>query len=364
MIAGLSRQTGVPPAAMVDMVCVGNTCMHHLFAGIDPSGLGHSPFIPAIWRPLDIKARELGIRIAEGASVHLLPVVAGFVGADTVGVLLAMGSHLDGEPVLVVDIGTNGEIVLGNRKRLICASCAAGPALEGATLKHGMRAASGAVERVWIDPQTRDVEYRVIANSGSKAVPAAGICGSGIIDAVAQMFRAGIIEKNGRLNREIAASRLKRDPEQDAFVIVPAAESATGDDIVIAQRDIEAVQMAKGAIHAGIRILMAETGTQSVARIYLAGAFGSVIDPVSALAIGIFPDFPPPKVQAVGNAAGDGARLALLSRQKRREAAELARRLEYVELTVHPQFRREFALAMYFPHMKGSTLEPSAANPL
>lgn len=358
LVAQLSEQSGVLAEAMVDMVCVGNTCMHHLFFGIDPVGLGKSPFAPAVFEAPAVRAEELGLAIAPGAAVHFLPVVSGFVGGDTVGALLAAVPEAGEETVLLVDVGTNGEIVLVHQERMVCASCATGPALEGATLRHGMRAAAGAVERVWIDAGTMEVRCRVIGDRPDKPVAAAGICGSGIIDAVAQMKKAGIVAANGRIDRAAAPSRIEENGKERAFVLVPADASATGRAIVVDQQDIRAMQMAKGAIHAAVRLLMDAVGVETVDRVLLCGAFGSVIDPVSALTIGLIPDFGPGCITAVGNAAGDGARLALLNRDRRREARRLARRLEYIELTVHPKFQREFAMAMYFPHMKAGGKAP------
>ena len=346
LIANLAETAGIPFTAMADMVWVGNTCMHHLFLGIDPVGLGRAPFAPAVTRPLDMPARDLGLTMAPGASVHLLSLVSGFVGADTVGAMLAALAGSENETVLLVDVGTNGEIVLDCKGERICTSCATGPALEGATLRHGMRAAAGAVERVWIDPKSLEVRCRVIGD-----VPAAGICGSGIIDAAAQMFTAGIIDPSGRIDRNLGSPRLKVHGKEAAFVLVPAGESATGRDIVIDQEDIRAIQMAKGAIQAAVSLLMAETGTVAVDRVLLAGAFGSFIDPVSAAIIGLFPDLGDVPISAVGNAAGDGARLALVNRGKRREAAALARETAFLELTAHPRFQRTFAQSMHFPRM-------------
>jgi uncharacterized 2Fe-2S/4Fe-4S cluster protein (DUF4445 family) len=353
LLADLGAGAGMPPRAMAEMVCVGNTCMLHLFAGLDPTGLGRAPFVPVISGPVDIPARDLGLDLAPGARVHLLPVVSGFVGADTVGaVLAALPETRDGGTTLLVDVGTNGEIVLASRGRMVCAACATGPALEGATLGHGMRAAAGAIERVWIDPDTLDVRCRVIGDAPGRPVPARGICGSGIIDAVAQMVAAGIVDPSGRLDRRFCGEGPLAQADRLAFVLVPAEQSATGRPILVDQEDVRAVQMAKGAIHAAVRLLMETLGVDRVDRVLLCGAFGSLIDPASAVVMGLIPDFPAARIQAVGNAAGDGARLALLSCEKRRQAEHLARRMEYVELTVHPRFSREFAMAMYFPHMR------------
>jgi uncharacterized 2Fe-2S/4Fe-4S cluster protein (DUF4445 family) len=214
-----------------------------------------------------------------------------------------------------------------------------------------MRAAPGAVERVWIDPETLAVEYGVIGTGADERLAPAGICGSGMIDAAAQMLKSGIMKKNGALVRALSCPGLKRMQNDAAFVIAPAAESAGGRDIQITQDDLRAIQMAKGAIQAAARLLMAETGVEQVDRVLLAGAFGSVIDPVSALTIGLLPEIDPRAVLAVGNAAGDGARLALLNGGMREKAAVLAETLETVELTTHPDFQREFAMSMHFPRM-------------
>jgi uncharacterized 2Fe-2S/4Fe-4S cluster protein (DUF4445 family) len=258
--------------------------------------------------------------------------------------------------VLIIDIGTNGELVLGNRKKLLSASCATGPAFEGAEIKHGMRAAPGAIERVKIDPETREVQFRVIGNerwnTDARKMGARGICGSGIFDVVAQMFLAGIIDKSGRFNNKLRSPRLHNNKNEPEFVIAWAGETSINRDITVGQRDIRAVQLAKGAVYAGARILMNRLGVKNLDRVVLAGAFGSYIDKESAAIIGLFPDCDPENVIAVGNAAGDGARIALLNVDKRKEADVMARQVEYVELTVEPDFNRTFTQAMLFPHME------------
>lgn len=351
MIGDVCSKVGIDRDTVADMTCVGNTCMHHLFLGFDPSGLGSAPFAPIVTCGLDIKARDIGINIAPGAWVHALPGVSSFIGADTVGVMLSVETGQENEVILIIDVGTNGEIVLVAGEKQVCASCATGPALEGASLSCGMRAAEGAVERVWIDSESLAVETSIIGSAQNKKVLASGICGSGVIDAVKAMLEAGIIKKNGNFDKQCPSSRLKRQGNDTAFVLVSARESAGGRDIEISQDDIRAVQMAKGAIQAATRLLMAETGVVAVDRVVLAGAFGSVIDPVSAMVIGLIPEIPHEKVTSVGNAAGDGARMALISEKERLRAAYLARKLKNIELTTHPDFQREFAMAMHFPHM-------------
>jgi uncharacterized 2Fe-2S/4Fe-4S cluster protein (DUF4445 family) len=361
IIRGLNRvaaraaaRAGVRRRDIIDMAVVGNTCMHHLFLGIDPRYLGRAPFTPALHHSMDVKARELGLHIAEGAYVHVLPIEAGFVGADNVGVLIAEEPYRQDKMELIIDIGTNGELILGNRKKLLSASCATGPAFEGAEIRHGMRASPGAIDKLAIDPATREVRFKVIGdehwNTEVENIGARGICGSGIFDAAAQMFLAGIIDKGGRFATPLDTPRLRRGEKEREFVIAWAKETAIGHDIVISQKDIRAIQLAKGAMYAGARILMNRLGIERIDRVILAGAFGSYIDKTSAAVIGLFPDCDPENVYAVGNAAGDGARLALLNVDKREEADVMARRVEYVELTLEPDFNRVFTQALLFPH--------------
>jgi uncharacterized 2Fe-2S/4Fe-4S cluster protein (DUF4445 family) len=284
--------------------------------------------------------------------VHLLPNEAGFVGADNVGVLIAEAPYEKDEMQLIIDIGTNGEILLGNKDKLLSASCATGPALEGAHIKFGMRAAPGAVERVSIDPETKAASYSVIASDGGEDGLARGICGSGIIDAIAEMFRAGIIEKSGRFDKSVDEGVIIGEGKNREYVIVPKEATSIGRDITITMGDVRAVQLAKSAIYGASKILMQKLGIEKVDRVVLAGAFGSYIDRTGAMLMGMFPDCPIDCVVAVGNAAGDGARMALLDVDKRREAQEQAHRVEYVELTLEKEFEREYVSAMHFPHME------------
>jgi uncharacterized 2Fe-2S/4Fe-4S cluster protein (DUF4445 family) len=363
VIAGLNRiaastakQAGTKRSDIADMAVVGNTCIHHLFLGISPAQLGRAPFVPAIHHSVDVKARDLGLKIASGAYVHVLPNEAGFVGADNVGVLIAEAPYNQDEMLLVIDIGTNGELILGNRKKLLSTSCATGPAFEGAEIRHGMRAAPGAIEKLKIDPETKEVRFKVIGNdkwnTEDRNIGARGICGSGIFDVTAQMFLAGIIEKSGRFNHQLTSPRYRLKDGEAEFVIAHAAETAIGRDIVICQKDIRAVQLAKGAMYSGAKIMMNKLGVSKLDGVILAGAFGSYIDKTSAAIIGLFPDCDPERVTAVGNAAGDGARIALLDVDKRNEADVRARQVEYVELTVAPDFRTSFTRALAFPHQE------------
>lgn len=306
--------------------------------------------------PEHFAARDTGIKISPGAYVHVLPIEAGFVGADNVGVLIAETPYKQDSIELVIDIGTNGELVLGNRQRLLSASCATGPAFEGAEIKYGMRAAPGAIEKIEIDRETKEVRFKVIDKEGWNTdldeVGAKGICGSGIIDAIPQLFLAGIIDKSGRFGKDVVTPRLRENDGGPEFVIAWAHETSIGEDIVICQDDVRAVQLAKGAMYAGAQIMMRTLGVSRLDKVILAGAFGSYIDKISAGILGLFPDCDLETIYSVGNAAGDGARMALLNLDKRKEADEIARRVEYIELTLAPDFSKVFAKAMWIPHMQ------------
>jgi len=356
MLREMTGGLGLAPEDVAEAVLVGNTAMHHLFLGLDTRFLSRAPFLPVVRSSVTVRARELGLAALPSAPVNLLPIEAGFVGADNVAVLLAERPHHQDDLVLIIDIGTNGEIVAGNRHRLLCASCATGPALEGGCIRFGMRAAQGAIEKVRIDPETLAVAFRVVGDprwsheAPAGALRARGLCGSGILDAVAEMLAAGIIDPGGRMAKALKSPRLRLDGEgRPAFVIARAGETAVGQDIFVTQGDVRAVQLAKGALLAGCRILLARLGRELPDRVVLAGAFGSEIDRERALAIGLFPDCGLQNVTAVGNAAGDGARIALLSRREREEAERIARRVEHVPLTRDPGFTRTFVAATAFP---------------
>ena len=349
-----ARKAGVSRSNIVDMVLVGNTCMHHLYLNINPKYLGKTPFPPAAHHSQDIKSRDLGLHIAPGAYVHVLPIEAGFVGADNVGVLIAEEPYNHDDMALIIDIGTNGELIFGNKKKLLSTSCATGPAFEGAEIRHGMRAAPGAIEKLEINPNTLDVRFKVIGNENwndeDGEIGALGICGSGIFDAAAQMFLSGIIDKSGRFAKDLKTDRYRVHSKMAEFVIAWARETAIDRDIVVCQKDIRAIQLAKAAMYAGAKIMMLKMGVEKLDKVVLAGAFGSYIDKLSAAVIGLFPDCPPDKVIAVGNAAGDGARMALLDLDKRQEADVHAREVDYVELTIEPRFNDIFTQSLAFPH--------------
>ena len=311
-----------------------------------------------IEEPETTEKRGIGIKIAPGAYIHVLPIEAGFVGADNVGVLIAEAPYKQDSMELIIDIGTNGELILGNRQRLISSSCATGPAFEGAEIRYGMRAAPGAIEKIEIDRQTKEARYKVIGREEwntelkKEELGAKGICGSGIIDIVPQLFLAGIIDKTGRFKKDLETPRYRVVDGEPQFVIAWEDETSIGQDVYICQDDIRAIQLAKGAMYAGSKIMMRTLGIEKLDKVILAGAFGSYIDKESAAVMGLFPDCDLKNIYSVGNAAGDGARMALLNVDKRKEADEMARQVEYIELTLAPDFDKVFAQAMWLPHMK------------
>lgn len=338
-----------------------NTAMHHILLNLNPEFVGLAPFPPVIHHSMDIKARDLGINVNPSTYMFVLPIEAGFVGADNVGVLLAEEPYKHDEIQLIIDIGTNGELVLGNRHKLISSSCATGPALEGAQLAFGMRAAPGAIERIVIDPETKEVDYKVIGRdawrkfSEPKEMKAKGICGSGILDVLAELYSSGVITKSGVFNKKALKEhpRFRKNPDTNMpeFVLAWAEESSIDKDIVITQKDIRQIQLAKGALYAGCKLMVKRMGLEKVDTVKIAGAFGTHVDREKALAMGLFPDCEIEKIKGVGNAAGDGCRTALLNVQKRVEANWCSRNVEYIELTVEENFQQEFMEAMQLPHM-------------
>jgi len=323
---------------IVDAVIVGNTVMHHLLLGLPTEHLAVSPFVPVVADALDLRAREVGLQLAPGAYLHILPNIAGFVGADHVAMLLATEQEWQGRTAVALDIGTNTEISLilpDGRIRTV--SCASGPAFEGYHIRDGMRAQPGAVERVRIEKQR--VHIQTIA-----AAPPVGICGSGILDAVAQLRLVGVLNEAGRIISGAHPQIRERDGERE-FVLVETSSEGNTRVIGITQHDVREIQLAKASIQTGIEILLADCQIElaQIERFIIAGAFGAYIDVANAIAIGMFPDLPPDRFRQVGNAAGVGAKLALLATTMRRRAQELCHRVEYLELAAHPRFARAFA---------------------
>ena len=357
-------EAGIGPEEILDVTLVGNPIMHHLLLGLSPVELGQAPFALAVDGAVDLKADALDLGLHSGARAYVLPCVAGHVGADTAGVILSEAPYQRDEVSLVVDVGTNAEIVLGNRERMLAASSPTGPAFEGAQLSCGQRAAPGAIERVRVDPATLEPRYRVIGNEAWSDAPdfptagVTGICGSGIIEVVAEMYLAGIVDEDGVIRPEGAArsDRIVEDGRTFSYVL------HRGDVAVrVTQNDVRAVQLAKAALYAGVRLLMDRLGVERVDRIRLAGAFGSHIDVKYAMVLGLVPDCALEHVTSAGNAAGTGARIALLDRGARPEIERVVRRIEKVETAIEPRFQAHFVEAMAIPHKTAACPELSKA---
>ncbi|MBS7624714.1 DUF4445 domain-containing protein [Candidatus Bathyarchaeota archaeon] len=347
ILKSLIDKTGVKSSEIYEMTVVGNTAMHHLFLGICPKYVALSPYAPAIKRSINVRARELGVEVNQNGNIHLLPLIGGFVGADTVAVILATRIHERDEICMALDIGTNTEVVLGNKREILACSCASGPAFEGAHIKYGMRAASGAIEKVKINPENLDVEYKTV-----DGIKPRGLCGSAIVDAIAEMFRAGVIDIFGTFNKNISSPRLRLGSDGYEFVLAWKHETAIDRDIVITQRDIREIQLAKAAIHTGCMILMRKMGVKEadISTLFIAGAFGSYLNPASARTIGMYPEIPLERVKVVGNAAGTGARMALVSNSKRKEAEEISKSVKYIELGAERDFQAEFFNSHLIPY--------------
>lgn len=324
-----------------EMTIVGNTAMHHLILGLPVKQLGRAPYVPTICRSLDVKACDIGFKVARGAYIHLLPNVAGFVGADHVAMLLATEIFKTDKNVVGIDIGTNTEVALATRGTITSLSCASGPAFEGAGIKNGMRAGNGAIERIQIDNDK--IHFEVIGD-----LPPIGICGSGILDLIAQLREHQIIDKRGRLQDH---PLVRSGVDGRELVLAFGNDTKTGQDIVVIQHDIGEIQLAKAAIRTGINVLLSEQGVseEKIDEVIIAGAFGSYIDVTSAIKIGMFPSIPLDRFCQVGNAAGVGAKLALISKKNRIIAEEIANRVKYIELSVHPKFTHEFSRSLLFP---------------
>lgn len=338
LAADACAEIGALATDIVDAVVVGNTAIHHLFLRLPVGQLAAAPYVPSVRAAVDVKARAIGLQIAPGAYVHLLPNIAGYVGADHVAMLLATEVADASDTTLAIDIGTNTEMCLAHRGHMTSLSCASGPAFEGAHIKFGMRAAPGAIERVRITDGR--VEYKTIGDE-----PPVGLCGSGILDAMAQLRLAGLLDSRGRL----AGDRVRKLDGDAAYIIADERESGNGRAITVTQHDIRELQLAKGAIRSGIEALLADAGIAAgdLQRVIIAGAFGTYIDIGSAMTIGLLPVLPQERVVQVGNAAGTGARLALISRAQRQAAQAIADRVRYLELARTPKFMRNFAEAMY-----------------
>jgi uncharacterized 2Fe-2S/4Fe-4S cluster protein (DUF4445 family) len=340
------------------MTVVGNTVMHHIFLGLSLDGLAKAPFMPALQQSIDVTAKVIGLNIYDNAYVHVLPVQAAFVGADSAAAVISEEPYLSDDHVLIMDLGTNGELVAGNRHGLFACSCATGPALEGATIESGMRAAKGAIEKVWIDPVNFEPRYQVIGHverGKEKSFRPAGICGSGLIDAVAELYKAKLIEGSGVFSKTTMTSRLRDGPDGTReFLLVPSEETSAGRDIVLSQKDIRQVQLAKAALQAGSRTLMKKLGITKFDKVVIAGAFGMHLDIDNALSIGLIPPCDREGISFVGNAAGRGAYVALLDKDKRLEADRIAHWIKHVQLATETGFQREFIASLPFPPLSSA----------
>ena len=356
LIGEAAREAAVARGEILEVTLVGNPIMHHLVLGLDPTELGGAPFALTVDAAYEPRARELGLDVAPGAFVYALPCIAGHVGADTAGVVLAEGPHLKDELTLLVDVGTNAEIVFGNRERLFACSSPTGPAFEGAQISCGQRAAPGAIERVRIDSVTLEPKFKVIGcdlwsddpgfTAATSNTPVTGVCGSGIIEVIAEMFLAGIVSEDGVIDGELAGRTSRVEQVGRTFVYV-LHEGAPR--LLIYQTDVRAIQLAKAALYAGAKLLVERAGAKPE-RVTLAGAFGSHIDPLYAMTLGLIPDCDLAKVASAGNAAGTGARIALLNLAARTEIESVVRRIDKIETAIEPDFQRHFVAAMAFPN--------------
>jgi len=357
LIGKVCAEGGIDRNDIFDCVFVGNPIMHHLFLGIDPTELGQAPFALAVSGAVQGWTHDIGIEVNRGARFYILPCIAGHVGADAAGATLAEGPYRQDKMMLMVDVGTNAEIVLGNRERVVAASSPTGPAFEGAEISSGQRAAPGAIERVRIDPETLEPKYRVIGvdkwsdepgfEEAAAATGVTGICGSAIIEVIAEMYLTGIISEDGVVDGGMAARspRIIQNGRTYSYLLRDGEPTIT-----VTQNDVRAIQLAKAALYAGVKLLMEKQGVTEVDTIRFAGAFGSFIDPKYAMVLGLIPDCDPAEVKAVGNAAGTGALMALLNRDHRREIEQTVRQIEKIETALEPHFQQLFVNAMALPN--------------
>ncbi len=361
LIAKAAAEAGIKNSDIVEAVFVGNPVMHHLFLGIDPVELGGAPFALAVSGALSFPAREIGLPINPGAQIYMLPCIAGHVGADAAGATLAEGPHRADAMTLLVDVGTNAEIILGSKERVVAASSPTGPAFEGAEISGGQRAAPGAIERVRIDPMTLEPRFKIIGvdewsdqpefAGHAETLGVTGICGSGIIEVIGEMFLAGIIDEDGVIDgtRAVQSDRIVQHGRTWSYIL-QRKNGGGNPEIRILQTDVRAIQLAKAALYAGVKLLMDKLGIEQIERIRLAGAFGSYIDPKYAMVIGLVPDCDLKQIAGIGNAAGTGARMALLNRGHRREIEKTVTFIEKIETAIEPRFQEHFVNAMAFPN--------------
>jgi len=357
IILTITEEKDINATDIVEMTLVGNPIMHHLLLGINPIELGAAPFALATDFSTHVKANKLNININPGGYIYVLPCVAGHVGADAAAVIQAEEPYNKDKISLIVDVGTNAEIILGNKQRLLAASSPTGPAFEGAQISSGQRAAPGAIERARIDSETFEPKFKIIGcdywsneEEFEEHVPAGGItgiCGSGIIEIVAEMYLSGVINQDGKIEENITerSKRIVKDGRTHSYILHQGEQ-----EIKITQNDVRAIQLAKAALYAGVKLLMKHFDTKKVDRIRLAGAFGSHIDVKYAMVLGLIPDCDLSEVSSAGNAAGTGAKISLLDKESRKNLEAQVRKIEKIETAVEPSFQEEFVAAMAIPH--------------
>jgi uncharacterized 2Fe-2S/4Fe-4S cluster protein (DUF4445 family) len=345
LISELERKARIKSDRIYEVTVVGNTAMHHLFLGLPTRSLAFAPFVPAIRRGVNNDTQRVGLRINPEGNIYAFPIIAGFVGGDAVADILATGISESDELSMLVDIGTNTEICLGNKNDLLCCSCASGPAFEGYHIIHGVKAVSGAIEKIQINPENFKTTWSTV--NGTRPI---GICGSGMIDALAEMRRAKLIEYDGRFNAELSEQFHKRR-EMSEFTITPASESSTGNDIVLTQKDVRELQLAKAAVFTGCQALIEEKNVspEDIQTLCLAGAFGNYLNLRNAVTIGMLPSISESKLRLVGNSAVVGAKIGLVSLEMRMKAEDIARRTRYLELGARKTFNKDFIAALNFP---------------
>ncbi|MHA1694062.1 MAG: ASKHA domain-containing protein [Candidatus Helarchaeota archaeon] len=346
VLNNLKEKTGIVSSEIYEITVVGNTVMHHLFHGIAAKYLGIAPYSPVIRDSLILEVRNNNLDINPNGKLYSLPLIGGFIGSDTTAVILATRIHKKKDICLAIDIGTNTEVIIGNKDKLFACSCASGPAFEGAHVKFGMRASSGAIEKIEIEPNMLEPKFQTIDNIAPN-----GICGSGMIDLVAEMLKVGIINIDGIFNKNVENWRIIQDKDGYEYIIV-SNDNENKKQITFSQKDVNQILLAKAAIHTGIKILMKQYGIskEDIQQFYIAGAFGSHINKESARIIGLFPEINLNKIKFVGNAAGTGARMCLLSKKMKKEAEIIAKSVKYIELGNDPNFQKEFLSSLFIPH--------------
>jgi len=349
-INSLCRSTGVDPAGIQKMIVVGNSTMVHIFAGENPSSIGVFPYTPQFVEEKSIRAGSIGFRFNPDLQIRTLPLITGFIGADIVSAALASDLSQAAPGTMLVDVGTNGEIMYLGKDGLSATSCATGPAFEGAAISHGMHAVSGAIDAVQIDKKSGPTICSLIQQNPAKPKKPAGLCGTGVISTVAELYKAGLILNDGAFNHQADIPNLQLDEDQSAeFILVPAEKTQDGRPVTFTQNDVRAIQLAKGALRTGIDLLCREAGLETPDKLLVAGAFGSFINKKDALNIGMFPRIPEENVEVVGNAAGAGAILALFDEDILGRANELTRITRVLDLSTHPDFQETFINSLAFP---------------